>query len=103
MLIFASSAMSLPSLVNQRIHLEQACVLVEVELVERHRDLLELGDLRTLEPERESHAATLVRLQARSRMDVDRGDLLRRVLGHFLDVHAACRGADHGDAPLLAI
>ncbi len=53
------------------------------------QDLGELVDLLLGQAHEEAELARLVGLQAGGRVHVDVLDLLRRVLGHLLDVHAA--------------
>ena len=88
---------------DERVDLEQRGIALEVDAVQRHQDGLELADLRALEAEAESELAALVGLQPRGGIDVDAQDLLRRVRGHFFDVHAAGGGGDDGHAAALAI
>jgi len=78
-------------------------VTLEVDAVQRHEDLLELADLRTLEAEAEGELAALVGLQSRGGVDVHAQDLLRLVRRHFFDVHAARRRGDDRHAAAFAV
>jgi hypothetical protein len=102
MLILASSATSAVLGDDQRVDLDQARVLLHVELVERHRDRLELPIWAPLKPSAEGQLAALVGLQARGRVDVD-GRIFSGVRRDFLDVHAAGGRADHRDAAAVAV
>ena len=64
---------------------------------------LELLDLLAREPEGEGELAALKRHQAGGRMHRDREDLLGRLLGDLLDLHAARARGHHRDAAALAV
>ena len=88
---------------DQRVHLDEARVALEVQLVEAARDRLELRDLRAREPEAVRERAAMRALQPGGRVDLDTDDLLRRLRRDFLDVHAAGRRGDERDAAAVAI
>ena len=79
---------------DERIHLDEARILLEVQPVQRHQDRLELAHLLRGEAEPEGELAALVRLQTRRRVHVHGEDLLGRMRRDFLDVHATRRGCD---------
>ena len=88
---------------DQRIHFEQAHVLLGERLVEageqRAHLLLQIG----IEAERLGDAPHVMRADAGHRIDRDRDDLVGRVVRDLLDVHAAF-GRDHDrDARGLAV
>ena len=74
---------------DQGIHLEQAHVLLDERLVQERKQgthlLLQAG----VEAERPRHPPHVMRADVRRRIDRDGDDLLRRVVRHPLDVHAA--------------
>src|SRR6185437_2993543 len=88
---------------DEGIHLDQARVLLHVELVQRRRDRLKLLDLLALEPQAKGNLPRLVGLQAGRGVHGHGQDLLGRLLRDLLDVHAAGSGGDEGDPALLAV
>ena len=88
---------------DQRVDLDQARILFQVQAVQRLRDARELLDLLACEPEAERQHAALRRLQPCGRVHVHADDLLRRVRGDFLDVHAARGGGDERHLALIPI
>ena len=88
---------------DQRVDLDQARVALEIELVERAGDDLELGDLRAFEAETVGERAAVRTLQARRGMNLDADDLLGGLRCDLLDVHAARGRGDEGDAAGVAI
>ena len=83
---------------HQRIDLEHAHVFLDKQPVELADHLHALTDLITGQSERERDVAAVEREITRGRIDGQRDDLLRRVVGHLLDVHAACLRRDERDA-----
>ena len=88
---------------DQRVDLEQARVLLEIQAVQRLGDLRELIDLLTGQAQAEGHDAALVGLQTGGRMHVHADQLFRRLFGDFFDVHAAGGRDDEGDVALVAV
>ena len=74
---------------DERIDLEQAHVLVDEGLVELAHHLHALLALVALELEGRGDAAADIRRITGGRIDLHGDDLLRRVMGHLFDVHAA--------------
>jgi hypothetical protein len=73
------------------------------ERVERREHGGKLPDLLLGEAEREAELAGLVGLQARGRVDPHLEDLLGRLLGDLLDVHAALGAGHHHHAAGVAV
>jgi hypothetical protein len=88
---------------DQRVDLDQAGIAFDIQSVERQQNRLELSGLPARKPEAEGELPALEGLQPGRRMHRQRQDLLRLVLGHLLDVHAAGRRGHDGDAAALAI
>ena len=91
---------------GERVDLQERAILLHEGLVESGHQADELRDrllavLHQAEPERE--LARLVRGEADRGVDEDLEDLLRRVLGDVLDLHATLGGGDEGDAARVAI
>ena len=83
---------------DERIDLEHAHVFGDeglVELVDQRHALLHLIALKT---ERIGDLAPVKAADARRRINIEAQNLFRRLLRHFLDVHAAFGGNDEGDA-----
>ena len=104
MLILASSATSLPSPVTisgltstrlqsfSRYSLYSACAICANSF-----------DLLAFEPQAEGEHAACEGCRPAAGLNVHADDLLRRVRGDFLDVHAAGGRRDEGDVALVAI
>ena len=74
---------------NQRIDLEQAHILVDEQPVDVADHLHALADLAAGEAEREGDLTAMEREVAGCRIDRQRDDFVRRVVGDLLDIHAA--------------
>jgi hypothetical protein len=81
---------------DQRVDLDEAQVLLDVEAIERRGERLELSDDRALELETEGEVAHLIPLQSRRRVDVDAQNLLGGRGRDLLDLHASGLGG-HDD------
>ena len=91
----ASSASRSPRLGDdQRVDLHHRRVGGDERVVERGRELDELVHLRAVETDAEAKLPRLEGHEADARIDMDAHDLLGRLRGDFLDVHAA-GGARH--------
>ncbi len=88
---------------HQRIDFQQSQVVVDEQLGQADEDVHELLDLVTLEPQLESQLAALERLRADQRVDGGLEDLLRCVVGDFLDIHATFGGGHEHDTTRGAI
>ena len=88
---------------RERVDLDLRSVGADERIVElRHQLAGLLGEVAG-QAERRSNGASMVRLQAGRRIDRQGLDLLRRVMGHLLDVHAALGRGDDRDAACLAV
>ncbi|MDF2493661.1 MAG: hypothetical protein K0S66_595 [Sphingomonas sp.] len=87
----------------ERVDLDLLGVGAEECIVQLGSDIRRLLRQITSQPQRGGDSAAVVRHQARRRIDVDRVDLLRRVMGDGFDVHAAFGGDDHRDAAGRAV
>ena len=88
---------------DQRVDLEKAHVLLDegpVELADEIAGLL--GEV-ARQAERPRHGAAVMGLDAGGRIDREGVDLLRRVVGDLLDIHAAFGRDDEGDAARRAV
>src|SRR5690606_16501078 len=88
---------------RQRVELDQRQVLLVEQLVQPEHDLRQLAHLLGGQAQAEAHVAALVGLQALHVVDVEGLDLLGRLGGHLLDVHAALAGGDEGDRLRAAV
>ena len=88
---------------HQRIDFEQAHVLGEERVVEALHDLAALLGGVAFELQRGRDVEADIRRITHRRFDLEGLDLLRRLVRHFLDVHAAFGGGDEGDARCRAI
>src|SRR5262249_51133060 len=88
---------------DERIDLDQAQVLLEIQPVERGGERLELPDLRAGESEPEGELTRLMRAEAGSRMNGGGQDLFGRLMSHRFDVHAASHGGNERNASALTI
>ena len=88
---------------GQRIDLDLRGVGADERIVElRHQLARLLGEV-AAQAERGGDGAAVVRHQARRRIDRQGLDLLRRVMGHLFDVHAAFGRGDDRDSAGLAV
>jgi hypothetical protein len=83
---------------HQRVDFKQRHVLVEEGAIERLDQLHTLLDLIALELQGGGDLAAVEGRVARRRVDRQRGNLLGRVVRHLLDIHAAFRGGNQGNA-----
>ncbi len=79
---------------DERVDLDHRRVGGEKRVVQRRRELDELGDLRAVEANRKANLPCLERHDADAGLDIDLRDLVGRLLGDLFDVHAAF-GAGH--------
>ena len=83
---------------DERVDLQHAHVLAREGRVELGRDVLRLLGERAGEAERLGHQPAVVGHHAGRGVDGEGDDLVGRVVRHRLDVHAALRRDDEGDA-----
>src|SRR5687767_5953969 len=88
---------------DQRVQRDYGAVVAEVEPIEPAGDLLELLDLLAFEPEAIGERAAMRALKSRRGMNLDPNDPLGGLRRDLLDVHAARRGGDEGDASRVAV
>ena len=88
---------------DQRIDLDQAGVVVDVQLVQRLEDGGELRDLVAGQLQAERQIAGLIGLEAHSRMNRFTEDLLGVMSRDFFDVHAAGSRGHHSDTAFFAV
>ena len=88
---------------GERIDLDLRGVGADEGLEEQLRYLLRLLRQIAVEAEREGDGAAVMRHEAGGRIDGEGMDLFGRVVGHFLDVHAALGRDDESDAAGLPV
>src|SRR6185295_18866504 len=89
---------------DERVDLEQRAVLRDEAAVERVEELDEVPErLLAAEAEREGEPARLEAGEAEHGVDVEGDDLVGRVVGDLLDVHAALGRGHDRDAAAVAV
>ncbi len=88
---------------DERVDLQKAHVLGEEGVIEALDHLADLLGLVALEPQRHGDLVADIGRITGSGLDLEGVDLLRRGMGHRLDVHAAFGRNDEGDAAGFAV